>query len=128
MRWVGLWPAAESDNFGLYETQTWEWDALAYAAPYHLAFKSAGNNRNDNAPTNGQAFTYYDSGWKTGVYDSAIHPLEDGWDNGGYDTVTPKGLRQEHHDSRLGEGCGNRDVTGSEQGNHEHLQRMGTHG
>jgi Subtilase family len=90
-RWYGLWPAAESDNFGLYERQTWQWDVLAYAAPYHLACKSAGNNRNDSAPTNGQPFQYYSGGWTTSIYNSAIHPLADGWDDGGYDTITPKG-------------------------------------
>jgi len=90
-RWYGKWPASESDNFGLYETQTWEWDVGAYAAPYHLAFKSAGNDRNDSAPTNGEDFQYYDGSWTTSVYDSAVHPLEDGWDNGGYDTIPPKG-------------------------------------
>jgi len=90
-RWYGKWPATESDNFGLYETQTWEWDVGAYAAPYHLAFKSAGNDRNDSAPANGEDFQYYSGSWTTSVYDSAVHPLEDGWDNGGYDTITPKG-------------------------------------
>lgn len=89
-RWYGLWPASESDNFGIYETQTRAWDVVAYAAPYYLIFKSSGNNRNDEAPTNGQPFAYFDSTWKTSFYDSASHPPADGWDNGGYDTTTPK--------------------------------------
>lgn len=90
-RWYGKWPAAESDNFGIYELQTYEWDFFAYAAPYHLACKSAGNNRNDSAPTNGQSFQYYSGGWTTATYDDTLHPPEDGWDNGGYDTISPKG-------------------------------------
>ncbi len=90
-RFYGLWPATESDNFGIYETQTRDWDVIAYAAPYYLIFKSAGNNRNDAAPANGASFQYLDGTWKTATYDSASHPLADGWDNGGYDTIVPKG-------------------------------------
>lgn len=89
-RWYGLWPATESDNFGIYEDQTRDWDVIAYAAPFYLIFKSAGNNRDDAAPSNGQAFAYFSTTWKTSYYDSSTHPLADGWDNGGFDTITPK--------------------------------------
>ena len=89
-RWYGHWPASEAEYFGQYDADTRSWDVIAYAAPYYLIFKSAGNNRNDDAPTNGQAFAYYDSTWKTSFYNSATHPPTDGWDNGGYDTIATK--------------------------------------
>lgn len=87
-RWYGTWGNRESDNFGIYDSLTADWDALCYDAPYFLPFKSAGNDRSDTAPSPGQTFQYYDGGWKSKAYDPATDPYADNWDNGGYDTIS----------------------------------------
>ncbi|MHC5184724.1 MAG: S8 family serine peptidase [Planctomycetota bacterium] len=58
-----------------------------------MPFKSAGNDRNDSTPSQGAQFQYWQSGfpfgsWVNESYDSAIHPKADGWDQGGYDTIS----------------------------------------
>jgi hypothetical protein len=91
-RWYGTWGNRESDNFGIYNSYTVEWDSLCYNAPYFLPFKSAGNDRNDNAPSNGTTFSYFNGVfWTTKSYDPASDPYDDGWDNGGYDTISMVG-------------------------------------
>jgi hypothetical protein len=94
-RWYGTWqgtPTYESDTFGQYGSDSRAWDDLCYDAPYYLPIKAAGNDRSDSAPSEGATFEYYTfPSWKTATYDSAIHPRNDGWDNGGYDTMTTVG-------------------------------------
>ncbi len=48
--------ATEDWKFGFYDSRSREWDQLAYAAPYYLIVKSAGNNRNQNGPAAGQSY------------------------------------------------------------------------
>jgi len=72
----------ESD-FGRYSFSAEQWDDVTYNLPYHLSFISAGNQRNDDAPREGQEWT---RGSETFTYDPDIHPLGDGdykngWDN-----------------------------------------------
>ena len=91
-RWFGAWqgePTFESDMFGQYSSDTQNWDQISYEAPYYLKVKAAGNDRNDSALGTGATFQYYSfPSWKTASYDPAIHPKADGWDNGGYDTMS----------------------------------------
>lgn len=88
VRWYGTWPDRESDYFGRYESLTRQWDSLCSSAPYYLPVISAGNDRSDNAPGEGEEFEYYDNyEWVTKIYDSQTDPYDDGWDQGGYDTI-----------------------------------------
>jgi hypothetical protein len=90
-RWYGTWGTRESDMFGNYDGSARDWDALCYAAPYYLPFKAAGNDRADAAPRAGAYFEYYAQSprWLRKPYDPATDPRSDGWDQGGYDTLTP---------------------------------------
>jgi hypothetical protein len=81
----------ESDNFGQYDYYARWWDEIVYDAPYYLPFKAAGNDRNDNPPSNGTTFYYYSGGWQSTIYNSSTHPIGDGDAEGGYDTILPKG-------------------------------------
>lgn len=89
-RWYGTWGYRESESFGSYDSITRQWDVICYNAPYYLPFKAAGNDRNEIAPSAGATFQYWDDGtggWATKSYDPATDPYNDGWDNGGYDTI-----------------------------------------
>ena len=86
--WYGTWGDRESEYFGAYYLETAQWDELCYDAPYFLPFKAAGNDRSDNAPADGEIFDYYKwPKWREKVYDSNTDPYDDGWDDGGFDTV-----------------------------------------
>jgi len=90
----------ESDRFGQYDSKVTPWDQLCYDAPYYLPFKAAGNDRsgtNNNAPDDGTRFYYYqirgqNIQWWSKLYDSSSDPNDDGWDNGGFDTITTVGV------------------------------------
>ena len=89
--WYGTWTPGvqESDYFGPYSSWDADYDQLLYEAPYYLPFFAAGNDRNDTAPAPGQPFSYWSGGgWQSTTYDPAIHPFDDGWKQGGYNTVT----------------------------------------
>lgn len=85
--WYGTWGARESDYFGQYDSYAQEWDDVCYSAPYYLPFMAASNDRGDNAPPAGTRFYYYNRRWRTRVYDPDTDPYDDGWDNGGFDTI-----------------------------------------
>ncbi|HUW18461.1 MAG TPA: S8 family serine peptidase [Sedimentisphaerales bacterium] len=90
--WFGTWGDREADGFGQYSSQAVTWDSICYLAPYYLPFKSAGNDRGDNAPSEGTTFYYYDgASWQAKSYDSSTDPYDDGWDNGGFDTIPHQG-------------------------------------
>ncbi len=94
-RWYGTWGDRESDSFGIYDSYVVPWDQLCYNAPYYLPFKAAGNDRSDAAPADGTSFAYWKSPpgmWRTKRYDSSTDPYADGWDNGGFDTITFVGV------------------------------------
>lgn len=74
-------------NFGFYSSDSRDWDNIAYNAPYYLIVKSAGNDRNDDAPIAGTPHTH-NSG--TEFYTDTHY--SDGFDNGGYDTISEKGI------------------------------------
>lgn len=52
----------ESYYFGWYSSTARAWDVIAHTAPYYLIVKSAGNDRNDNAPASGSVHTHFGSG------------------------------------------------------------------
>jgi predicted outer membrane repeat protein len=90
--WFGVYPEKEDRNFGRYVNETANWDSLCYSAPYYLPFKAASNDRDDAAPANGEMFWYVDSNsgtWTWKFYNDANDPCDDGWDNGGFDTIPP---------------------------------------
>lgn len=91
--WFGVWGEAEDRSFGQYTSGAAAWDDLSHNAPYYLIVKSAGNDRNDGAPSAGTTFYYYDNGWLSDVYVPGTHPAADGVNtNGtlGYDTLPTK--------------------------------------
>ena len=90
-RWFGTWGASESEYFGAYGYFAGKWDDMCYNAPYFLPFKSAGNDRSNRAPLEGRDFQYYDNGWKTAKYKAATGPKNDGFDQGGFDTLPELG-------------------------------------
>lgn len=86
--WYGTWGEQESDYFGIYDSYTRDWDVLCYSAPYFLPFKAASNDRSDTAPPEGTLFYFRRRVvWQRTPYDPAKHPYDDGWDNGGFDTI-----------------------------------------
>jgi len=92
-RWYGTWGNRESDYFGIYDSEVAQWDELCYNAHYYLPFKSAGNDRYDNAPAEGATFEYYKfPRWRTKTYNSSTDPYDDDWDNGGFDTIATIGV------------------------------------
>ncbi len=90
-KWYGRWGSRESDVFGKYDSEARDRDRLCYNAPYYLPFFPAGNDRNEDSPVEGEAFEYYTFrlGWVTKEYDSSTDPYDDGWDDGGFDTMLP---------------------------------------
>jgi hypothetical protein len=91
--WGNDFPSVrEDDGFGRYYGDAPDWDDLVFNLQYFLPFKSAGNDRNDTGPSSGQTFYYYESGsWSEATYDSSTAPYDDGYDNGGYDTIPSAG-------------------------------------
>ena len=73
-------------DFGRYNTQARESDALAYSLPYYLVFRSAGNERTDN-PTTGQPVALSPGSTTVPAYDSTLHPKGDGTYRGGYESI-----------------------------------------
>ncbi len=90
VRWYGTWSSGvrESDFFGRYSSYDRDFDQLIYDAPYYLPFMAAGNDRDDDAPTPDTIFLYWDGGWKDKPYDPDTDPFDDGWKEGGYNTVS----------------------------------------
>jgi len=65
--WIGgADPAIQEDpNFGYYDSESQLWDQIAYDAPYYLIVKSAGNDRSDIGPAEGEEYTLIDQGGET---------------------------------------------------------------
>jgi len=59
-------------SFGLYEQETQQWDSIAYANPYYLICKAAGNNRGDTGPPAGT--TYYRYNAQGNLYNAGARP------------------------------------------------------
>ncbi len=90
--WFGVYPEREDREFGRYTFFSRLWDQICSLEEYYLPVKSAGNDRTDTAPNNGDPFWYIDPNtddWVSKLYDDTNDPFDDGWDNGGFDTMPP---------------------------------------
>jgi len=83
---VGTTAASNDPDFGKYDANARDSDAVAFSAPWLLMFRSAGNDRSDN-PTAGQAVSFTPGGTVTVNYDPAVHPAGDAVYKNGYDTL-----------------------------------------
>jgi len=95
--WFGTWGGRESDLFGMYDAEVATWDELCHNAPYYLPVKASGNDRDQQAPSEGTTFWYQKKAgpwiqWRSKQYNPAADPYDDGWDNGGFDTITALGV------------------------------------
>jgi hypothetical protein len=59
-------------NFGLYDTETQQWDSIAYANPLYLICKAGGNNRGDTGPPAGTAYFRYNA--QGNLYNAGARP------------------------------------------------------
>ncbi len=91
-RWYGEYGDRQSALFGQYDQESQSWDQICYEAPYYLSLRAAGNDRGDQAPSDGTQYEYYQGrrGWISKRYDSDTDPGDDGAD-GGYDSTPPDG-------------------------------------
>ena len=77
----------QESMFGQYNYTARTWDNITFNAPYFLACKAAGNDRNDN-PFNGSTVYYNNGGsWAPVSYNKNVHPGGDGNYKGGYDCI-----------------------------------------
>lgn len=92
-RWYGdgTTASASEQDFGRYNSQAREIDALAYNAPYYLIFQSAGNDRSEN-PATGQTVGLSPSTSTFVSYDPALHPPGDGKYRNGFETISFRAL------------------------------------
>lgn len=67
----------EDYKFGFYDSNAQAFDKIAYAAPFYLIVKSAGNNRGDNGPGDGK---YYFLGTSTKDSSNVTRKKSDGYD------------------------------------------------
>jgi hypothetical protein len=84
----------ECQYFGQYDSISASWDAICHSARYFLPFKSAGTQRNDLPPEEGEVFYYFDMAqddWTSKTYDPAVDPPGDGETHEGFDTITDAG-------------------------------------
>jgi hypothetical protein len=83
--WYGAATGTIEEDFGRYNENARESDALAFDAPYYLIFRSAGNDRLDN-PSPGQNVSLSPGGSAV-AYSASLHPAGDGSYRGGFDTI-----------------------------------------
>jgi hypothetical protein len=86
--WFGHWQQREDEAFGQYSNGAPQIDSICYNAPYYLPFWAAGNDRWDDAPSDGTTYYYYHGIWKSKTYNNETGPYDDGYD-GGFDTILP---------------------------------------
>ena len=86
--WYGYTSISQNEAFyfGFYSSASKDWDNIAYNAPNYLIVKSAGNDRSNDAPALGTVHSHNGSGSYTDTH------YDDGYDNGGYDTVGTQGV------------------------------------
>lgn len=89
----GVWPEREDRKFGMYDGDSVLLDSVCANYPYYLPFFAAGNERDVQAPAEGETFrrfTKTSSGTvmknHSVAYSAAIHPGAD-FQKGGYDTI-----------------------------------------
>jgi hypothetical protein len=76
-----------SSSLGQYNSSVQEVDQLLYNLPYSLMVRSAGNDRTDNPREGEMVRLDYWSSTMT-AYNSSIHPLGDGVQKGGFNTIS----------------------------------------
>jgi len=76
----------EDANFGYYDLETQLWDQIAYAAPYYLIVKAAGNDRWDIGPNPGELYRVVDQAG-TSLFTSTLPRPADCGPAGGYDCL-----------------------------------------
>ena len=80
-RWYGNINEKEDWKFGAYERRAYQWDNLAFQAPYFLIIKSASNDRNDR--TDAEFYEVYNpvmQSWELDNSDRNPDGGEDGFD------------------------------------------------
>ncbi|MGV3766914.1 MAG: S8 family serine peptidase [Chitinophagaceae bacterium] len=80
--------ATEDFKFGYYSADAQRWDELAYNAPNYLIVKSAGNNRSQNGPNDGETYWGYDANGNLVNKNGRPAGLSD---NDGYDIISTYG-------------------------------------
>ena len=77
--WYGNTSISQTEDykFGFYDTNTQTLDKIANAAPFYLIVKSAGNNRDENGPSDG---SYYFLGSSTKDSSNAVRSKNDSYD------------------------------------------------
>ena len=77
--WLGNLSVSQTEDykFGFYDNNAQSFDRIAYAAPFYLIVKSAGNNRGDNGPGEGR---YYFLGTSTRDSSNVARKASDGYD------------------------------------------------
>ena len=87
--WFGDLDEGEDAVFGQYDATARVWDVLCHNAQYFLPIKAAGGQRDDRAPESGTPYFFFGGDdWASDTYDPSSGPPDDGWKNGGYDTLT----------------------------------------
>ncbi len=82
--WHGSPNVSEKEEylFGFYSNAAENWDGIAYDNPHYLIVKSAGNDRNDNGPSDSNpGHCVYDGSWRYSELDRQADGGEDGFDS-----------------------------------------------
>jgi subtilisin family serine protease len=74
-------------RFGWYDELSAKWDAIAVAAPFYLMIKSAGNEREQQGPRDGEPHHVFNHGWEIST---AVRDPDNS--KNGYDTIGDAGL------------------------------------
>lgn len=87
--WMGDVSVSRSTDyrFGFYDFLAQRWDEISQAAPGYLIVKSAGNEREQSGPKNGQPHYVYENGWEI---QTTVRSPDAGLD--GYDTIGDAGV------------------------------------
>ncbi|RAU84110.1 S8 family serine peptidase [Pontibacter arcticus] len=78
----------EDYKFGYYDQTAAKWDQIAYNAPYLLMVKSAGNNRSENGPKEGEPYFQRNG---SGKFELVASRGKDISSNNGYDIISTYG-------------------------------------
>ncbi|MBN2445614.1 MAG: S8 family serine peptidase, partial [Phycisphaerae bacterium] len=70
----------EDYKFGLYSSESYEYDDIAYDRPYYLICKSAGNDRNDDGPGAGGGHYYYNPSSGSWQWSTTTRDPDGDWD------------------------------------------------
>jgi hypothetical protein len=86
--WYGTPSVSQTEDasFGFYDSSANAWDAIAYAAPYYLIVKSAGNDRNDSYA--GGHYAWIGGSWQWSVQARDADGGATGYDSLGQQAVS----------------------------------------